>query len=228
MKLGWVHMRQKHFKIYIHIHVQWPIHHLCIYFYCKKNWLDIIPKISFCVSQRKKITLRWNNMGLMMTNDVESNDDGLFNLGWTIFKNKKAQRKEGEPQRNQRKPLSSKSGLFIMQPSEKENKHSLGQEIELEAREEGIEISQCSLTKLLYPQKKRLSTGTSVWDGQAYPRLVRESCWANNGRLVPNPDLQSQALLCLPTMPCSPNDIYTQHTRTRKYNRITSADKSVF
>lgn len=122
-----------------------------------------------------------------------------------VLKDEKGRKVEGgrDPQRklmkqNQRKPLSNKSGLFIMQPSEKENKRGLGQEIELEVREEGIEISQCSLTKLLCPsKKKRSTTGTGVWDGQAYPRLDRESCWANNSRLVPSPDLQNQALLCL-------------------------------
>lgn len=80
-----------------------------------------------------------------------------------VLKDEKGRKVEGgrDPQRklmkqNQRKPLSNKSGLFIMQPSEKENKRGLGQEIELEVREEGIEISQCSLTKLLCPSKKNV------------------------------------------------------------------------
>lgn len=88
-------------------------------------------------------------------NDVKSKYDIIF-TGALFYKDGRSRGRRKihkEDKKNQRTPLSSKSGLFIIQPSEKENKHGLGQEIELEAREEGIEISQCSLTKLLCPKK---------------------------------------------------------------------------
>jgi len=132
--------------------------------------------------------------------------------GETEIEKEMVKNKEREKKREQMK--ESESHLAESQvcsshsPHKKEDKHSLGQEIELGVREEGIEILKSNYSAL----KKRLSTGTVSGTGRLILAWV-ESCWANNSRSFPNPDLQYQALLRLPTMPLSPNDIpNTLHT----------------